>query len=55
VRTAKELIALAKNKAGHLSYSSAGNGSTMHLTGEMFKSMAGVDIMHVPYKGGGRR
>lgn len=53
MRTATELIALAKTKAGQLSYSSAGNGSTMHLTGEMFKSMAGVDILHVPYKGGG--
>jgi tripartite-type tricarboxylate transporter receptor subunit TctC len=53
VRTASELIALAKAKSGQLSYSSAGNGSTMHLTGEMFKTMAGVDILHVPYKGGG--
>ena len=52
-RSVKDLIVLLKAKAGQLSYSSAGTGSTMHLTGEMFKSMAGVDIVHVPYKGGG--
>jgi tripartite-type tricarboxylate transporter receptor subunit TctC len=47
----KELIALAKAKPGTLNYASAGNGSTIHLTGEMFKSMAGVSITHIPYKG----
>ena len=47
----KELIALAKQKPGALQYSSAGSGSQPHLTAEMFKSMAGVDLLHVPYKG----
>jgi tripartite-type tricarboxylate transporter receptor subunit TctC len=49
--TVKELIALAKAKPGQLNYASAGSGSTLHLTAELFKSMAGVDIVHVPYKG----
>jgi tripartite-type tricarboxylate transporter receptor subunit TctC len=47
----KELIALAKAQPGKLSYASAGNGTTVHLAAELFNSMAGVDIMHVPYKG----
>jgi tripartite-type tricarboxylate transporter receptor subunit TctC len=51
--TAQELIALAKAKPGALQYSSAGSGSQPHLTAEMFKSMAGVDLLHVPYKGAG--
>jgi len=46
-----ELIALARARPGQLNYASAGNGSTLHLTGAMFTSMAGVDIVHVPYKG----
>ena len=50
-RTVKELIALAKRRPGELSYSSAGSGSQPHLTAEMFKTMAGVDLLHVPYKG----
>ncbi len=50
-RSVKELIALAKAHPGSLNYASAGNGSALHLTGEMFKSMAGIDIVHVPYKG----
>jgi len=50
---AQELIALAKGKPGALQYSSAGSGSQPHLTAEMFKSMAGVDLLHVPYKGAG--
>ena len=49
--TVKELIAVARAKPGQLNYASAGSGSTLHLTGEMFKSMAHVDIVHVPYKG----
>jgi tripartite-type tricarboxylate transporter receptor subunit TctC len=49
--TVKELIALAKANPGKLNYASAGSGSTLHLTGELFKTMAGVDILHVPYKG----
>ena len=50
---AQELIALAKSKPGALQYSSAGSGSQPHLTAEIFKSMAGVDLLHVPYKGAG--
>jgi len=51
--TAQELIALAKSKPGALQYSSAGSGSQPHLTAEMFKNMAGIDVLHVPYKGAG--
>ena len=51
--SAQELIALAKAKPGVLQYSSAGSGSQPHLTAEMFKHMAGVDLLHVPYKGAG--
>jgi tripartite-type tricarboxylate transporter receptor subunit TctC len=51
VKSVKELIALAKAKPAQLLYGSAGNGSTLHLAGEMFNSMAGVKIVHVPYKG----
>jgi tripartite-type tricarboxylate transporter receptor subunit TctC len=47
----KELIALAKAQPGKITYASAGNGTTVHLAAELFNSMAGVDIMHVPYKG----
>ena len=47
----KELVALAKAQPGKLTYASAGNGTTVHLAAELFNSMAGVDIMHVPYKG----
>lgn len=52
-KSVKELIALAKAKPGQLNYASPGNGTSGHLAAEMFKSMAGVDIVHVPYKGGG--
>ena len=48
----KELIALAKAKPGSLSYGSAGIGASGHLAGELFNSVAGVNIVHVPYKGG---
>jgi tripartite-type tricarboxylate transporter receptor subunit TctC len=51
--TAQQLIALAKAKPGALQYSSAGSGSQPHLTAELFKTMAGVDLLHVPYKGAG--
>jgi tripartite-type tricarboxylate transporter receptor subunit TctC len=51
-RSVKQLIALAKSKPGALNYASAGNASSNHLCGELFKTMAGVDIVHVPYKGG---
>ena len=53
VNSVKELIALAKKKPGKLQYASAGVGSFQHLGGELFKLMAGVDILHVPFKGGG--
>jgi tripartite-type tricarboxylate transporter receptor subunit TctC len=50
-KTLKELIDLAKKTPGKLSYGSAGTGSATHLNMELFKSMAGVDITHIPYKG----
>ena len=53
VRTAKDLIALAKKRRGELTFASAGIGSSNHLSGELFRVMAGIDIIHVPYKGGG--
>lgn len=51
-RSVDEFIALAKAKPDSLSYASAGAGTPHHLAGELFKAMAGVSIMHVPYKGG---
>jgi tripartite-type tricarboxylate transporter receptor subunit TctC len=53
VNSVKELIALAKQKPGELQYASAGVGSFQHLGGELFKLTAGVDLLHVPFKGGG--
>ena len=50
-KNVRELIALAKSKPGALNYSSAGNGTSNHLAGELLKSMAGIDIVHIPYKG----
>jgi tripartite-type tricarboxylate transporter receptor subunit TctC len=47
----QELIALAKAKPGQLSFASSGNGTSIHLSAELFKTMAGVDMLHVPYKG----
>lgn len=52
-KTMRELVALMQSRPGKLSYGSAGNGSVGHLAGEMFKQMAKVDILHVPYKGTG--
>lgn len=52
VNNVKQLIAFAKSRPGQLNYASAGNGSTHQLCGELFKSMAGLNIVHVPYKGG---
>jgi tripartite-type tricarboxylate transporter receptor subunit TctC len=49
----KELIALAKAKPGQLNFASSGNGGSPHLCGELFKTMAGIDIVHIPYKGAG--
>jgi tripartite-type tricarboxylate transporter receptor subunit TctC len=51
VKNVKELIALAKAKPGTINFGSSGNGSTNHLAGELLKSMAGINIVHVPYKG----
>ncbi len=51
VKSVSELIALAKQKPGQLSYSSSGVGSGTHLNGEMFRFGAGIDVVHVPYKG----
>ena len=50
-KNVKELVALAKSRPGQLPYGSAGNGSPQHLAGELLKSMAGIDMVHVPYKG----
>lgn len=50
-RSVKELVALAKARPGQLNYASAGNGTPPHLAAELFKSMVGVDMVHVPYKG----
>jgi tripartite-type tricarboxylate transporter receptor subunit TctC len=52
-QTLKDFIALARSKPGQLNYASSGNGTTPHLSGELFKSMAGVQITHIPYKGAG--
>ncbi|MEO7727802.1 MAG: tripartite tricarboxylate transporter substrate-binding protein, partial [Burkholderiales bacterium] len=49
--TTQALIALAKAKPGQINYASAGSGTSPHLSAELFKSMAGVDLVHVPYKG----
>jgi tripartite-type tricarboxylate transporter receptor subunit TctC len=50
-KSVQELVALAKAKPASLTFASSGNGTTLHLSGELFKRMAGVDIVHVPYKG----
>ncbi len=52
-KSVKELIALAKSKPGQLNYASAGSGTSPHLTFELFRSVAGIDVTHVPYKGTG--
>ena len=52
-KSVKELIALAKASPGKLNYASAGSGSSLHMTGEVFKHATGTDIVHVPYKGTG--
>jgi len=51
VQNLKELVALARSKPGQVSYGSFGNGTTSHLAGEMLKLVAGIDLLHVPYKG----
>jgi tripartite-type tricarboxylate transporter receptor subunit TctC len=50
-RSLKELIALAKQRPGEISHGSSGNGTIVHLAAEMLKSMAGIQMVHVPYKG----
>ena len=52
VTSVKELVALAKTRSPRLSYASSGIGSANHLSGELFKTMAGIEMVHVPYKGG---
>ncbi len=52
-KTVKELIAVAKTRPGQIAFASAGNLSVAHLSGEFFRQQAGIDIVHVPYKGGG--
>ena len=50
-RDVKQIIAAAKAKPGELTFASAGNGTSIHLSGELFKSMTGVDMRHIPFKG----
>jgi tripartite-type tricarboxylate transporter receptor subunit TctC len=51
VKNVRELVALAKSKPGQMSYASTGNGTSPHMLMEMLKSMTGIDVLHVPYKG----
>ncbi len=51
VNNVGELLALAKSRAGQINYASIGNGSAVHLATELLKSMAGIDMLHIPYKG----
>jgi tripartite-type tricarboxylate transporter receptor subunit TctC len=51
VKTAAEFIALAKSKPGELTYASSGNGTSVHMSAELFKLMAGLNMVHVPYRG----
>jgi tripartite-type tricarboxylate transporter receptor subunit TctC len=53
VRSVKDLVALARTRPGSLNFASGGNGSSGQLAGELFKYLAGVDMVHVPYKGAG--
>ena len=52
-RTLAEFIALAKSQPGKLNYASSGQGTPYHMAGELFKSMAGIDVVHVPYRNSG--
>src|SRR6185437_8557470 len=52
-KTLKEFIALTKSQPGKLNYASSGTGTPYHMAGELFKAMAGVDIVHVPYRNSG--
>ena len=51
-KSVQELVAYAKSRPGKLNFGSAGTGTSTHLAGELFKSVAGIDVVHVPYKGG---
>ncbi|HJQ59502.1 MAG TPA: tripartite tricarboxylate transporter substrate binding protein [Vineibacter sp.] len=51
-RTVPDIIAQAKQNPGKMTYASAGNGTSQHLAGELFKKLAGVDMLHIPYRGG---
>jgi tripartite-type tricarboxylate transporter receptor subunit TctC len=51
VKTVKELVALAKSRPGQLNFASAGTGTAPHMSGELFKAMAGISMVHIPYKG----
>jgi tripartite-type tricarboxylate transporter receptor subunit TctC len=51
VRTVKEFVALAKSRPGQINFASSGSGTTLHMSGELFKMLTGVDIVHIPYKG----
>ena len=51
-KTVADVVAAAKARPGALAYASAGNGNTMHLAGEQFRMSAGIDLLHIPYKGG---
>jgi tripartite-type tricarboxylate transporter receptor subunit TctC len=53
VKSVQELVAYAKASPGKLSFAHSGTGSGQHMSGELFKKMAGIDIVHIPYKGGG--
>jgi tripartite-type tricarboxylate transporter receptor subunit TctC len=53
VKSVRELVALAKSKPGQLNYASSGTGTPYHMAGELFKALAGVDIVHVPHKSSG--
>ena len=53
VKSVKQLVALAKARPNEISHSSSGTGSGPHLAGELFKSMSGIKLLHIPYKGGG--
>ena len=53
VKTLQDVLAMAKAKPGQINYASAGSGTGTHMSGELLKQMAGVDLVHVPYKGGG--
>ena len=50
-KSVKELVALAKSRPGQLNFASSGTGTAPHLSGELFKAMAGVNLVHIPYKG----